>query len=99
MIDIDAITESMISRIETMVQHADADAHEAITPELTLAKLWPMLESMRVIELVVAIEAEYGIILPDELLGLGNEQTTIRDLAKETERLAKEKGHSGNPFV
>ncbi|ANY69372.1 hypothetical protein BBD42_24965 [Paenibacillus sp. BIHB 4019] len=97
MIKIATITESILNKIRSMIENEEVK--ETIQQDLPLSLLWPMLESIRVIELVVAIEKEYDIILPDELLGHGSKWTTIGDLASEVGRLANEKERSRSPGI
>jgi acyl carrier protein len=92
MLETAAITDSIVNMISSRIQNNPA--HEVIHRELPLSMLWPMLESIRVIELIVAIETNYDIILPDELLGHGGKWTTIGDLANEVARLAHERQRS-----
>lgn len=79
------IEEAVLDRIRSMMREAPADmeAEAAIAGETPLAALWTMLDSVSVIALVAAIEADYDISLPDDLLGYDGQLKTIADLTDE----------------
>ncbi|MBW5449232.1 hypothetical protein GE107_24715 [Cohnella sp. CFH 77786] len=80
------IRNEPLKRIVRLIERnmaSDQDSNLAqVTADTPLLDVWQRMDSMQVITLVIELESEYGLSLPDELLGnMTGSQVTVGDLA------------------
>lgn len=86
-------TLSVVEQVIEIIQHKVTDtANEvSILADTPLRDVWLMLDSVQIVELIVQLEIQYGITLPDELLGhVDNIEYTVAILADVIEKETSE---------